>query len=69
MEPQNIEVRSQSVQTRIPINGEINYKCEECFDTGFVDVGEYDVIKTVNCPHCNPKTSIEEQMDDNSDLI
>lgn len=43
-----------------------HYECSLCKDTGYLTVGEFDDIDTVACPECNPKLSVEEQMDDDS---
>lgn len=40
--------------------------CEHCDGTGKVTVGEFDNIEERNCTLCNPKETVEEQMDDNS---
>jgi len=63
METLQIKVRSLSVATRIPINGEIYYKCYECLDTGMITVdagycGGCEVCGNreeheERCPHCN----------------
>jgi len=44
--------------------------CEFCHGEGYIDqMGlEPDDIRTVRCV-CNPKTSVEEMMDDDSDVI
>lgn len=40
--------------------------CDVCRGSGEYDEGEFDDIRTVRCYKCNPKVSVEEQMDDNS---
>lgn len=45
---------------------EENHDCWECKDEKFIDIGEFDDVRRINCPFCNPKISIEEAMDDNS---
>ena len=45
---------------------EADYECDECLDTGFVTIGEFDNIEEVRCPKCNMKISVEEEMDDDS---
>lgn len=60
-----LKVWNQSRETRIPVNGEIYYKCLECFDTGLIIVdkgycGACEVCGSreeheVPCPYCNSK--------------
>ncbi len=49
-----LQVKSESVETKIPI--EIIYNCRACRDTGFIDIlaGTED-WEEVSCPHCNYK--------------
>lgn len=42
---------------------EPEYNCLECLDTG--EVMDEDGF-AVRCPYCNPKLSVDEQMDDDS---
>lgn len=42
-------------------------KCDVCGGEGYVTEGEYDDLRDVRCPECNPKTDMEELMDDDSD--
>ena len=44
-------------------------KCPEgiCDGSGYITVGQYDDLREERCA-CNPKISMEELMDDDSDL-
>ena len=57
-------VQHDTTEYNIPIN--IEYRCFECLDRGTIWQGEYDDITEINCPFCNEKLSIEDQMDDDS---
>lgn len=48
--------------------GEEESVCPEgiCDGSGYVTVGQFDDVREDRCP-CNPKTSMEELMDDDSD--
>ena len=63
METLQLQVRSDRTEYKVPINGEIRYRCFECLDTGFVTVdqgycGGCEVCGSreeheVRCPYCN----------------
>jgi hypothetical protein len=61
--PTKLRVKCYDQPTRIPVNGEIYYKCLECLDTGMITVdagycGGCEVCGSreqheERCPHCN----------------
>jgi hypothetical protein len=38
---------------------EFENACDECGGEGYVTIGQYDDLKEVRCPFCNPKTEQE----------
>jgi hypothetical protein len=53
----HLQIKSDTTTYKVEI--QIEYTCKECWDHGWVTVGQYDGIDVVPCTFCNAKVEFE----------